>query len=249
MKKNIIIITFILFTSAVVFTGCKKDKDNGPAERSISFHLHTVVGNTVANYTSVFTDATGRSFTLSDCRYYISNIVFIKDDGTELPMTGKVLLANPATMKYEIGKVPVGKYKGYRFLFGIDSVTNHSDPATYPSSSPLSYQNPTMHWGWNQGYIFMIMEGKVDTSAAGNGTPDFDFYYHIGLDQMKRTIDFSTTAFEVRSNEDTELGIVFDIRKVLDGVNIPLEYYTHTMDVLPLATKIADNIPSAFQPE
>lgn len=249
MKKNIIIITFILFTSAVVITGCKKDKDNGPAERSISFHLHTVVGNTVANYTSVFTDATGRSFTLSDCRYYISNIVFIKDDGTELPMTGKVLLANPATMKYEIGNVPAGKYKGFRFIVGLDSVTNHSDPATYPSSSPLSYQNPSMHWGWNSGYIFMILEGKVDSTAAANGTPDYDFFYHIGLDQLKRTIDFSTTAFEVKSYEDMELGIVFDIRKVLNGVNIPQEYFTHTMDNMPVAVKIANNWPIAFEAE
>lgn len=249
MKKNIVPIFIITLLAATVITGCKKDKDNGPTERMLSFHLHTLVGNTVANYTSVFSDATGRSFTLSDCRYYLSNIVLIKDDGTELPMTGKVLIANPSTMGYEIGNVPVGKYKGFRFLFGLDSVTNHADPATYPSTSPLSYQNPSMHWGWNSGYIFMIMEGKVDSTAAANGTPDFDFYYHLGLDQMKRTIDFSTTAFEVKSTEDMELGIVFDLRKVLNGVNIPQEYFTHTMDNMPLANKIVNNITTAFEVE
>ena len=116
MKKNITIVLAALLIAAATFTGCKKDKDNSPAEQELSFHLHTLVGNTAANYTSVFTDATGRSFTLSDCRYYISNIVLIKEDGTELPITGKVLLANPMTAEYEIGMVPVGKYKGYRFF-------------------------------------------------------------------------------------------------------------------------------------
>jgi hypothetical protein len=239
----------VIATLSLVNTGCKKDKDDAPTERALSFHLHTLVGNTAANYTSVFTDNTGRKFNISDCRYYISNIVLIKNDGTEYPITGKVLLANPNTMSYALGNVPVGKYKGFKFIMGLDSTTNHADPATYPTSSPLSYQNPSNHWGWNSGYIFMLFEGKVDVTPGATGSPDTDYFYHVGMDAMKRTIDFSTSAFEVKSSEDLELGILFDLRKVLNNVDMTTENATHTMDNMPLATKIANNWTTAFSIE
>jgi hypothetical protein len=201
------------------------------------------------NYTGTFTDNTGRKFKLSDCRYYISNIVLIKNDGTELPITGKVILANANNNDYEIGTVPVGSYKGFRFMMGLDSATNHSDPTTYPSTNPLSLQTQPIHWSWNSGYIFMMVEGLVDTSLAANGTPNFDFFYHVGLDNMKRTIDLSTSAFTVSGNGENEIGLLFDLRKVLNNVDMRTENETHSMDNMPLATKIANNWQSAFSLE
>ena len=246
MKKNITIVLAALLIAAATFTGCKKDKDNSPAEQELSFHLHTLVGNTAANYTSVFTDATGRSFTLSDCRYYISNIVLIKDDGSELPLTGKVLLVDVQQPDYTLGQVPIGHYIGFRFMVGIDSAVNHSDHALYPSNHPLSYQPNTMHWGWNVGYIFMKAEGLADTSFIPSGTLNGTLSYHLGTDELARVIDFSQHSFTVSESGTAVINLKFDFQKMLSGVDLQSENVTHTLPRTGLENKLADNWLTSF---
>ncbi|HPA31544.1 MAG TPA: hypothetical protein PLV14_08095, partial [Bacteroidia bacterium] len=65
----------------------------------------------------------------------------------------------------------------------------------------------------------------------------------------KRTIDFSASAFEVSSNSDYEIGILFDLKKVLNNVDMRTEFGTHTMDNMPLAVKIANNWQGAYSIE
>ncbi|HNR21232.1 MAG TPA: hypothetical protein PKN75_15165 [Bacteroidia bacterium] len=256
MKKNklILMAAVALLTTATIFTGCKKDDDDTPAptpntEQKLSFHLHTMVGSNAASYGVQYQDASGRKFDIADLRYYISNIVLIKNDGSELALSGKVLLVNPATQEYELGEVPVGSYKGFKFLLGLDSTTNHSDPTTYSASNPLSIQSPSIHWSWNSGYIFMKIEGQVDTTLAANGPLDLQYFYHVGLDQLKRTIDFSTSPFTVVSGSDYEIGLEFDLLQALNNVDMRTENETHSFNNLPLATKIADNWQDSFELE
>ncbi len=255
MKKNKLVLAAVaMFAMATIFNGCKKDEDDAVVtppntEQKLSFHLHTMVGSQAAAYGTQYQDATGRKFNVSDLRYYISNIVLIKSDGGLLPLTGKVILANPATNEYELGNVPVGSYKGFKFIVGLDSATNHSDPTVYAASNPLSIQSPSIHWSWNSGYIFMKIEGVVDTTLASNGALDYQYFYHIGLDSFKRTVDFSSEEFTVASGSDYEIGIEFDLLKVLSNVDMRTENSTHTMDNMPLATKIANNWESAFEIE
>lgn len=257
MKMNKLMMTaaFALLTLTTVFTGCKKDnEDDTPTptantNQNLSFHLHTLVGTSAAAYGVEYQNASGRKFNIADFRYYISNIVLIKNDGSELPLTGKVLLANPATNTYDLGEVPVGSYKGFRFLLGLDSAVNHSDPTAYPANNPLSIQSPGNHWDWNSGYIFMKVEGNVDTTLAANGPLDFQYFYHIGMDDFKRTIDFSTSAFTVVSGSNYAIGIKFNLLDMLNNVDMRTENITHTMNNMPLAMQIADNWQGAFELE
>jgi hypothetical protein len=256
MKINKLILksAVALFVFATILTGCSKDDNDTPAptpnsEQKLSFHLHTLVGPDAAAYGVEYHDAAGRKFNLADLRYYISNIVLIKNDGSELPLTGKVILANPANHDYELANVPVGTYNGFKFMVGLDSTVNHSDPTTYPAENPLSIQSPGIHWSWNSGYIFMKIEGMVDTTLGANGPLDMEYFYHIGLDELKRTIDFSTSAFTVVSGSDLEIGLEFDLLEALNNVDMRTEYDTHTFNNMPLATKIADNWQNAFSLE
>ena len=95
----------------------------------------------------------------------------------------------------------------------------------------------------------MNIEGVVDTTLASNGALDYQYFYHIGLDSFKRTVDFSSEEFTVASGSDYEIGIEFDLLKVLSNVDMRTENSTHTMDNMPLATKIANNWESAFEIE
>ena len=256
MKKNklVLMAAVALLTTATIFTGCKKDEDATPEPtpntvQKFSFHMHSMVGMNAAAYGVQYQDASGRKFNIADFRYYISNIVLIKNDGSEYALSGKVILVNPATHEYELGDVPVGGYKGFKFMLGLDSATNHADPTTYPASNPLAIQSPSNHWDWNSGYIFMKVEGNVDTTLASNGPLDFQYFYHVGMDGFKRTIDFSTDAFTVVSGSDYSVGIEFDLLKMLNNVDMRTENVTHTMNNMPLAMKIADNWQGAFELE
>ncbi len=249
-----IITSLIVLAVGTIFIGCNKDDKEDPTptpntEQMLSFHLHTMVGSNPAAYGVEFMTASGRKFTLGDLRYYISGIVLIKSDGSELPISGKVILAHPATNEYKIGNVPVGNYNGFKFLLGLDSITNHSDPTVYPADNPLSIQSPAIHWSWNSGYIFMKIEGMVDTSLAATGTTDYQYFYHIGLDNLKRSVDFTSSAFSVVSGSDHEIGIEFDLLEALNNVDMRTENATHTMDDMPLAMKIADNWSTSFSLE
>lgn len=246
MKKfHFLFIALMVFASAS-FVGCNKDEETGPTTEKISLHLHSMVGTDEAAYGITYHDGSGRQFNLSDFRYYLSNFVLIKESGEEVPLSGVVMLASPAAHQYELGEVPSGSYKGFRFLVGLDSATNHTDPTIYPADNPLSIQSPGIHWDWNSGYIFMKIEGYVDTTLNADGSPDFEYFYHVGMDELKRTIDFSTSAFEVKSGADAELALEFDLLKALSNVEMRTENETHTFNNMPLAEKIADNWQSAF---
>lgn len=251
--RNISFILLLTVVTGLLFSGCKKDDDDettpAPTPNAVQrfgFHMHSMVGSSAAAYGTTFTDNSGRKFNLADFRFYISNVVLIKDDGSEYPFTNKVILVNPTTNEYDLGDAPVGSYKGFKFILGLDSATNHSDPTIYPASNPLSIQSPSIHWTWNSGYIFMKVEGQVDTTLANTGTPNYDFFYHIGMDMFKRNIDFSTEAFTIVSGSDKEIGLEFDLLEMLSNVDMRTENETHTMNNMPLATKIADNWSSAF---
>lgn len=65
--------------------------------------------------------------------------------------------------------------------FGIDSLTNHSDPSAFELTNPLNILTANdMHWSWNPGYIFLKIQAQVDTVGQGNFNHFID--YHIGKD-------------------------------------------------------------------
>ncbi|MBX7182082.1 MAG: hypothetical protein K1X82_08220 [Bacteroidia bacterium] len=235
---------------SVAFVSCTKDEPNTKTSQNLMFHIHTMAGANEVNTLDTFATASNRKLTFSDLRYYISNIVLIKEDGTELPITGKVLLCGIEKEEQELGEVPVGKYKGFKFLLGLDSATNHSDPTTYAAGEPLAMQTPSMHWDWNSGYLFLKAEGRVDTTAAGVSAPNHDFFYHVGMDMLARQIDFSTSAFEVTGDAEKMIHMHFDFLTAIQNLDLTTETLTHSMGPgYPMAEKIANNLQSSFEVE
>lgn len=241
-------IGFTILISIFLLISCKKDKSQIQETAPLSFHWHTLVGELTAKYGTTYTSKDIK-FNLSDFRYYISNIVLIKSDGTEYPISDKVLLINPSELVYPLDTLPVGNYKGFRFTLGLDSATNHKDPTTYDATSPLAVQSPSIYWTWSSGYIFMKVEGKYDSTIAQTGPIDQPFFYHIGTDMMKQTIDFSSHAFTITEGSNNTIHINMDVLKMLDKLDLRTENATHTMDNMPLATKVRNTWASVFDVE
>jgi hypothetical protein len=241
---------------AVVITGCKKDpNDESPKpasqEQDLALVFKNVAGTSDVDFISAYTTNSSQKYTLSTVRFYMSGISLIKSDGSEYPLTGQYLLVDPSTSHFHLGKVPVGNYKGLKFTVGIDSVTNHKDPSTYAITNPLANQTPSMHWSWNSGYIFMMIEGSCDTTGAGidtlnSGQYNHSMFFHLGMDMLARKVDLSNSAFTVVSGTDKYLNIKTNVNQLLNGLDLKTENQSHTMGTMMLATKVADNISTAF---
>ncbi len=158
-------------------------------------HLHLEFNPLVESaplvYGAKYADSSGRTFTISAAQFYVSGITITKSDGTELSFSSVYLMVKPAIKSYAIDSLPYGDYKSISFNVGVDASKNdkHQEPTVYPDGSALGVQSPSMYWTWTDlGYIFMKVQGMVDTSATNSGTANYPFSANIGTDALLKRI-------------------------------------------------------------
>lgn len=245
---------FILLMVAGLASACKKNAADPAPEapvQQLSLKLTPMVGADTLKFNTSFTTENKLRYTLSSFRYYLSDICLVKADGSEHAIEGKVFLVHPNISDYPLGNVPVGDYTGIRFTVGLDSATNHADPTTYPIAHPLAIQSPAIHWDWNSGYIFLMLEGTCDTTVANTdvltyGQYSHGLFFHIGMDPLVRNVALNNNAFSVSADAAKVLYVHSDINKLFAGIDLKTQNASHTMGTMSLATKVADNIPAMF---
>ena len=79
-----------------------------------------------------------------------------------------------------------------------------------------------------------------------NGPATFHFEFHVGMDMMKRNIPLAHHFHIEEGATSEELMIMVDWAKFFDGLDWATENTTHTMDNMPAATKMANNVPNVF---
>lgn len=241
-----------LLASLFTFSGCDKDEDDHTDDHqhlSLKFHHHVGTDELVLNQD--FT-SNGVKFQISRINYYLSGLK-MQVSHAGLPSDyvnydDLYLLIDETTDEVELGEIPAGGMHGLEFAIGIeDSAVNHADPSTYASTHPLAPQSPSMHWSWNTGYLFFVVEGMVDTD--NDGTVDTDMEMHIGLDKNLAHHD-SHHHFDVTAGTDVTLNVELDLLEVFNGIDLATQYMTHSMGGGDsLAMQIAANLPTAFNVE
>lgn len=259
MKQKITTIALSAALLSTLIVGCKKDDNTVPAQnntavpetQTVSLNMNSYMGSLPLNDTSSFTTSSGINHTISTFRYYVSNIRLIKSDGSEQLIEDKYFLVSPSMSECNLGNVPTGDYQGLKFNVGIDSVKNHEDPTVYPAGNPLAIQSPGMHWNWNSGYIFIMVEGTCDTTIANTdmlslGQYSKGMFLHIGMDKNYKEVDLSTSSFSVSATAEASINIKADLDTFFNGIDLKTDNQTHTMDNMPLAMKAVANIPNMF---
>lgn len=202
---------------ALVFSmgSCKKDEEDTATDTDLSMHLHYKVGTEDFAYDQVYTiDGVAVKFTLA--QFYVSGINIMNDDGEMHSFDDLFLLAKPSQMDYALGTVPASfgdHLHMLNFNVGVDSVTNSQTEADFTSrdaNDPLAAQNPGMHWSWNSGYIFVKIEGEVDTD--GDGTPDTAANWHIGKNSLLREVSLMAHQDMEDETATVEVGVGFGYR-------------------------------------
>jgi hypothetical protein len=215
------------------------------------FHLHTYIDNSEVDlYNITYTTLEGRKMSLSMAQLYVSDIQLVKLDGTTVDVSGKKILKMFETDTDLVGDVPVGNYKSIRFKVGLDPTTNALSPTT-PSDSAI-LNRPEMWFSKTaqpDGYVFMNIQGKIDTSSTLDKTP-VPFAYKIGTNANYKQVTMGIKNFTVEEGKAVFGHIIIDYNRLFNGVQLNqlanLSVTTAAANSSAIATKIANNIPSIF---
>ncbi len=206
---------------ALTFTSCEKDeKDNTPPATSkdvvLKFeHIWGPNGPAFEIGTQYSHPLTDQEITFTTLRYYVSNVVFVRQDGSEWAETESYYIvdaSNPDKTNLTIKNVPVGEYKGVKYTLGVDSARNTSGAQT-GALDPAE----GMFWSWNTGYIFVKAEGNSPSSPTEN------FVYHLGgftgANKAKREVnhDFGQSLLSLQSNSSNSVHIMVNAARFWHG--------------------------------
>jgi hypothetical protein len=247
MKFKFIYIALV-FSSVL---GCNKPKQDdtnngGTSSTKASLYLkynHTYDGGAL-ELNKDYTDGFGNKISFTRASFYLSQPVIKNDDNQNLTITTPYFLAHSSTQESLVGLYDPTTLSSIKINVGVDENANHADPALYELSHPLAYQSPSMHWGWSSGYLFVVIEGQVDTD--GNGTFDNTFTFHLGLDKYLNTIEKNSLNVVLSAGKKAYINLNIDYAKLFTNIDLSTENKTHSFSNEALADKFFANVPTAF---
>lgn len=259
-------IGLLLFVTAILLSSCNNDgcidptainydpnaeKDDGSCvylAQNLQFKFHHYLGAQDFVFDQAVESASGRMVKFTRAQMYLSGFTF-NGTGGGYTLQDPYMLLKPGVEDYPLRHLPADVYTSFQFAAGVDSLANHSDPATFPSSSALSSNNPDhMHWGWNTGYIFFVLEGTVDTTANMSGEANAPFIFHVGTDAFLVNMAFAKEVQASASLSTIEMEV--DWLQLLAGTNMTAAdstRSTHTMNNPGLAALLVSNVDEAFR--
>jgi len=255
--KNTLLVAVIAILG---FSSCKKDNDspyNGNVKAELSVEFDNIAGSSDLQLnTGTYTNSSGEAFSVTKLKYYVSNFILTKTDGTVyiVPQDSSYFLIDESdeeTHEPEL-QVPEGEYKTLQFTLGVDSLRNTMDISERTGVLDPTGIGGDMYWGWNSGYIFFKMEGGSGASSTGG------YMYHIGgfggyssatINNIKTiTLDLTQRGMpQVKTGREANIHLMVDVTKMFSGVNT-VSIAAHSMVMFDdYSASIADNFPGMFR--
>jgi hypothetical protein len=258
--------------SSVALLGCDA---SAPASTTadLGVEVEALVGSDAYAPGSTYL-VNGRVTTFDHARLYLSNLRLVRGDGSEVlitaesPITVPAYDAGGATISHtvsesvvyapldlghfdgDLGEVPEGNYAGVRFDVGLVGTTNRVDATQVPAGHPLSVRTDVGNWwSWNAGYIFSLIEGRVDADGDGSvtGATDADWNVHLGTSGFVVPVELNDS-FTIEGGTSPALHIQVDLAHLLENVDLgdPAQRVCHTMNNIPVATAVGGSLSHAF---
>ncbi len=194
------------------------------AQKSVSIHIEPQVSGNPFVLNVPFVGWDGKLVSAEHFNYYLSKISIQHDGGQTLNISDSIFLIKPTDYTHYLGVLNVNTIEQISFMIGVPQELNTQsgslaqDISTYPENHPLSFQSPSMYWGWQSGYMHMIIGGKVD--GDNDGVAEKAFELHNLGNSNQQQINLSVVQTNISSNE-----ISIDLRCHVDSwlKNIDLE--------------------------
>lgn len=212
------------------------------AQTNVVLQMEQLLEGQPFDYDQVTQAELGFYFKATRLQYYISEITLIHDGGQITPVTDYYLLVDPVKDSvFSLGNFAVTDLEKIEFWIGVDSATNHLDPALYPESHPLALKNPSMHWGWAGGYRFIAFEGLAgNTSGFVNNV----FQIHTIADENYRKVSLDIN--EIVDGDTILVPIEADYARLLHKIDVSIGITSHSS--VGLSKQVSINMPSVFSP-
>lgn len=250
LMNNIPLFLLLLFACAFYSCNNKQPHEVDPEELELKARV-----NIIPNYNGVpmefnqnYTTQEGYTIEFTKLNFIMTNF---KNDGKQLFESAIYKFGDDERLLWE-GIGNYADFSSFTANIGVDSTQNHEDPSAREADDPLFILNSgDMHWGWNPGYIFVMLEGKADTSAMQNGSGMTNFAYHIGNDDLLRNFNFQGLDWLKVNSQLFELNLNLDLYKIFDGetedIDIKTERTSHTNPgQIALSEKFIDNFVEAL---
>lgn len=170
--------------------GCGDDDEAAPVATSLSFDVQVNQKPFACGETYAGVGALAADFTISDARFYVSNVELLDKGGKAHALvldensyqSKTVALIDPedgcgpdgteGTHTVVTGKAAGTSFSAVRFTLGIPKEQNFIDLAS--ATAPLDVTG--MFWTWQSGYKFLKVDGS-SPAAEGGINP---FFVHLG---------------------------------------------------------------------
>lgn len=201
MKR--ILLSFSLLSSIFTFS-----------QTNFTLHLNPKVEASDFALNQTVTDKNGVKFSVQYFDYYLSHLHIIHDGGQDLDLGDTIFIVKYEDHVLNLGSLNVTNVETVKFGVGVPIELSHTDISLYPENHPLTFQEPSMQWGWSSGYIHMIVGGLADGDQ--NDIPEAYFeihslgdgnYHEIEVPVNAITESDNSKSINLDCNLDTWLGI------------------------------------------
>lgn len=220
MKKQIILTIALMFTMMI-----------SKAQKNVYFTITHKLATANFAFNQTAQNNLAQDFKITRVDYYISSIKIIHDGGMEIAVPNKYILAKgSANVNELLGNFNVTNVEGIKFSIGVEAPINNADPSLQTAGTPLSFQSPSMHWGWTSGYRFLALEGKTGSGFATS------FEMH-GLGNANYFNQTKMVAGVPSGTNDIYINLNADYTQALKGINIstgPIDHGVNATDLTAL---------------
>jgi hypothetical protein len=243
---------------ALTFVACHKNDDKEYADLgSLKIEFENRAGDDLLTLGKTYVTAAGDSIAFTRFDYFVSNIVLVREDGSEyvVPKNESYFLIKhdtPSSHVIKINNVPGGAYKAARFVIGVDSLMSATPAEQRPAALDPITNAAGMYWSWNSGYIFVKVEGTSPQAPVSSLTQERSVLYHVGgyggNDPASPTMNNLKTVTLEKSGELAQVGkLESDGHNHGGGTDAGVVPNIHTyVDILevfknPTSFRVADN--------
>ena len=209
---------------------------------NLKVEFHNMVDAEALELGKSYTNPNAETYSVSKFNYFISNIVLTKNDNSTIKIKNFYQIikqSDNTSWTFTLNDIPNGSYKSIKVMMGVDSARNRSGAQT----GALDVGDD-MYWGWNQGYIFLKLEGTAPTSTLSNNGIEYHMGGYGGVNKTQReyVINFVAEEAVVSGTTTPTLSLQVNVNELFKSPTV-ISFATDPSVVVPgtKAKMIADN--------
>lgn len=182
-------------------------------QKDIFLNIEPVFVGAPFELSTSYTHPSGDSYSFDYLKYYVSDVIVTHDGGQVFTCLPEVFLVNTENHLLALGNYDVENIEHIEFTLGVPARFNLQDGSeaidisSYPETHPLSFQTPSMYWGWAFGYMHVVTAGE----------PLFELH-NVGA-QLAKQVDLDVIQTETSSTQ-LDLEIYCNVDRWFNSIDL-----------------------------